>query len=235
MDEYSVEMSNYTVPFDFDGSRLAWVEFLSDKERNVSVYYIAQENKWTHLLDKEFGHISHMKLLPNKKVFIVRNLNQCEIRELDKDFKIVHKFTHIGDEVIAADIFINSSKIILNDMELENVQVNSKKNDQYIKIPIDKNNIQLEDKVQDEQINENSNVSEDNLSIYLLDIDGNLNVWENFSIRKMFNLYDMKDINEDYKSKQFFSMGYPYYIKANSSFFAISSDHGVFVIKKGLE
>jgi hypothetical protein len=43
----------------------------------------------------------------------------------------------------------------------------------------------------------------------------------------------MKDINEEYKNKQFFSMGYPYYVKSNSNYFAISTDHGVFVIKKG--
>lgn len=234
MDEYSVKMSNYTVPFDFDGARIAWVEFLSDNERNVCVYYISEENKWTFTVDKSFGHISHMKLLPNKKVFIVRNLNQCEVRQLDNDFKVIHKFSHIGDEVIAVDFYMNSSKILLNDMELENVQVNNKKSDQYIKIPVDKNNMQLEDK-QEEPVNENSNVSEDNISLYLLDIDGNLNVWENFCVRKMMNLYDMKDINEDYKNKQFFSMGYPYYIRANSNYFVISSDHGVFVIKKGVE
>jgi hypothetical protein len=36
-------------------------------------------------------------------------------------------------------------------------------------------------------INKYSNIQE------RLDIDGNLNVWENFSISKMFNLYEMKD------------------------------------------
>ena len=34
------------------------------------------------------------------------------------------------------------------------------------------------------------------------------------------------------QSKQFFSMGYPYYIKSNMKYYAISTDHGVFVIKK---
>jgi hypothetical protein len=238
MEDYIIDMTNYSVPFDFDGSRLAWVEFLSDKERNVCIFYLDNSNKWLYQIDKSFGHISHLKLMPNNKVFIVRNLNQCEVRECDKEFKLCHSFKHLGDEVIAVDYYINSSKILLNDMELDNIQI-SKNNPQYIKIPNEKNkelpekNIEMN--IVEENIHQDSGVNEDNISIYTLDIDGNMNVWENYSMNKMFNLYEMKDINEDYKNKQFFSMGYPYFIKANMNYFAISSDHGVFIIKKGNE
>ena len=73
---------------------------------------------------------------------------------------------------------------------------------------------------------------EENLAIALLDIDGNVNIWEKEKIYTAFNLYNIKDISQDHKDKQFFSMGYSYYIKYNRDFFAISSDHGCYVIKK---
>lgn len=234
MDDYLVEMTNYSVPFDFDGLRLAWVEFLSEKTRNVCVYYFENNYKWTFQIEKDFGHISHLKLMPNNKIFLVRHLNLCEIRETDKEFKVLHKFNHIGDEVIAVDYYINSSRIMLNEMEMENIQIN-KNNDQYIKIPIDKNNININNEKEMVAIEENQSTNEDNISIVLLDIDGNVNVYENFSITKQLNMYDMKDISDEHKNKQFFSMGYPYFIKANLNYFAISTDHGVFVIKRGNE
>jgi hypothetical protein len=239
MDDFMIDMTNYSVPFDFDGGRFAWVEFLSEKERNICVYYFETNQKWFYTMNKEFGHISHCKLLPNNKLLIVRKLNEVEIRECEKDFKCMVKFKHIGDEVISLDYYINSSKILVNELELDNVQVVNNKNDQYIKIPADKNSMPREKEMVNLEENLNNNQNQiglnENLSVIALDIDGNVNVWENLSNTKRFNLYDMKDIQEEYKAKQFFSMGYPYYIKANLNFYAISSDHGVFIIKKNNE
>lgn len=218
-DDYLVEMSNYSVPFDFDGNKIAWVEFLSESLRNICVFYLDTNNKWFYQINKEFGHISHVKILPKNKIFLVRQLNQCEIRDINSEFKLLYKFKNFGDEVIATDFYINSSKILLNDMELDNIQID-KHNDKYVKISID-NNI----------IKEEENINEENISISLLDIDGNVNIYENFEITKRFNLYEMKDINQDLKNKQFFSMGYPYLIKSNPNYSAISTDHGVLIIK----
>lgn len=223
-------MTNYSVPFDFDGSRFAWVEFLSEKERNICVFYVENNTKWQYALNKDFGHISHCKLLPDNKLLIVRNLVVCEIRNIDRDFTKVHEFKHIGDEVIAVDFYFNNAKLLVNEMELDNIQIN-KNNDVYIKIPAEKNTA-TKDK---EMVNIGNNENEENMTIVLLDIDGNVNSWENFTLKKLFNLYDIKDINDEYKKKQFFSMGYPYYIKANQYFYSISSDHGVFVIKKQID
>lgn len=234
MDDYLVEMTNYTVPFDFDGNRLAWVEFLSETERNVCVYYADSNYKWFYQINKDFGHISHLRLLPNNKIFLVRKLNQCEIRQADKDFKLLHSFSSIGDEVIATDFYHNSSRIALNEMEMDNIQINNKNNEQYIKIPAVKNN-EININVNERENVEEENVNDENISIVMLDIDGNINVWENFTITKRVNLYDMKDISQEFKDKQFFSMGYPYYIKANSGYYVVSTDHGVIVIKKTAE
>ena len=224
--------TNYSVPHDFDNFRYAWIEFLSEKERNICVYTFEILKKWSFHIEKKFGHISFLKLLPNNKLFLVRNLNMCEIREISSEFKILHSFNHIGDEVIAVDIYLNSSKIILNDekalqnMEIKKKGVYNSNTEDYLKIPVENNRNTKDIPVHDV-------AAEDvNISIVLLDIDGNVNIWENLCLTKIFNMYNIKEIDKDYKEKQFFSMGYPYYIKYNQSYFAISTDHGVFVIKQ---
>ena len=107
-----IEMTNYVVPFDFDNQRFLWIEFLSDVNRNICTYSFPENEyhsplMWKFPLNKRFGHISQAKLITNTNtVFIVRNLNQCEIRTCDSAFTVVKAFQHIGDIVIAVDMLI---------------------------------------------------------------------------------------------------------------------------------
>ena len=78
--------------------------------------------------------------------------------------------------------------------------------------------------------NESSNKNFNGI-IAILDIDGNVNFYENNILSKKFNLYEIKEINKEQKKKMFFSMGYAYYIKCNKNFVCISTDHGCYVIK----
>ena len=105
--------TNYTVPFDFDGKRFLWVEFLSSTERNIcvaNVPLLTSEKPYKKDLNKTIGHICQAKLLPNDRVFIVHTLNKCEIRALDNNFTLLEKFEHIGEEVLAVDICFNDEK-----------------------------------------------------------------------------------------------------------------------------
>ena len=63
--------------------------------------------------------------MPNDRLLIVRNLVLAEIRECDDNFKTVHSFKNIGDEVIAIDVYFNTNKIIMNELELDNIQINN--------------------------------------------------------------------------------------------------------------
>ena len=106
----SLPTTNYTVPFDFDGKKFLWVEFLSAKNRQICVADIPllkDALPYKYIIDKTIGHICQAKLLPNNRVFIVHSLKKCEIRLLDGDFTLLEKFDHIGEEVIAIDIIIN--------------------------------------------------------------------------------------------------------------------------------
>lgn len=68
-------------------------------------------------------------------------------------------------------------------------------------------------------------------SIITLDIDGNINLYENGNEITLFNLFNIKGIPKEHKDKLFFSMGYAYYIKSNLRYFCISSDFGCYIIK----
>jgi hypothetical protein len=183
-----------------------------------------------------------------QKILIVRLQNIIEIRNL-ADFKTLKSFVNIGEEVIAIDFFYNNSKILLNEPDHIVFGLNSANNNnlvlvnnaghktmneaQYLKLQDDKATSLKKDTAV-LQINEEATLNDENLTIAVLDIDGNVNVWENCSISTKFNLYNVKEIKEEHKNKQFFSMGYQYQIKITASYFAISSDHGIYIFKKEL-
>ena len=264
-----LDMTNYSVPLDFNGECFAWVEFLSGVERNICVANVSNlknkdnknnnddeennserknKNVYKFFLEKKFGHISYCKLLSGNKVFIVRNLNICEIRELNQHFSLVESFEHLGDEVYAVDICYNFDQKIEN-IENHNIDDkferynNDKKNNLYINVNDkinDNNNNNMKKETENNRegtfLNnqkENSliNKENNNLSIITLDIDGNVNLYQNKKEKTLFNLYDIKGISQDQKDKQFFSMGYAYYIKCNRNFICISNDHGCYIIK----
>ena len=267
--------TNYTVPFDFDGKRFLWVEFLSSTQRNICVANIpllSIDKPYKCDLNKTIGHICQAKLLPNNRIFIVHTLNKCEIRALDEKFSILEQFEHIGEEVLAVDICINEEKEVekminpnglgtediifhknkiinknsINDVE-EDKKIISKKNKEdeinTNRILETSDNAKKNGNERDEESGNNEylyikqNVKKekiidiDDICITTLDVDGNVNLFKNKKEKTLFNLYNIKSICKDHKDKQFFSMGYAYYIKSNLNYICVSSDHGCYVIK----
>ena len=203
---YEVEISNYSVPFDFDDKKYLWLDYLEESMRQISIFHFESRKTFTHKLVKEFGHISHMKLLPKNRLLLVRKHFLCEIREMDENFRLIHSFYNIDNcEIIAVDFCVDS---VLNGNNEKNYEMSVK------------NDIAL------------GNINEENITVSILDLNGNINVWYNLEITKKFNFNEMNDISSEYKKKRFFSMNYPYYIKAYKNYFAVSTDFGVFVIKK---
>ena len=79
------------------------------------------------LIDKKFGHISHMKLLPNGCIFLCRNLFICEIYkyennnnnttdgENNNNFILLNMWVHNKNkEIISSNIYILGNKINTN-------------------------------------------------------------------------------------------------------------------------
>lgn len=225
---------------------------------NPFKYKITKQNK--DKSKRQIGHISYCKLLRNNKLFIVHSLNKCEIVAMNEELTVLKSFEHIGDEVYAVDIYYddvedfnmnnNNNNVYehSNTMHLNNnnnIQNNSTSSNNINAHNLNtgiattannnnNNNATIDIPNNNSNNNNNGNVEDEflHLSICLLDIDGNVNIWENNKIRKEFNLYDIKEIIQDHKDKQFFSMGYSYYIRYNKDIFAISSDHGCYIITK---
>ena len=153
-------MTNYIVPFGFDGEHFAWVEFIGPGERNICIANVF--NNWNNINNKEnnlvetykknidtkFGHISHLKILNESKIFLVHSLNICEIRQLNKEFTLLESFKHIGDEVYAVDIYYpneylkmkNSDKISSDILVYSNNIMKIPKHDKNFKKTFNQNN-----------------------------------------------------------------------------------------------
>jgi hypothetical protein len=225
----SFSMTNYSVPLDFDIHFFVWVEFLSEKEKNLCVANLdnLKEKPIKKLFKRDFGHISHCKIYPKNKIFLVRNYNICEIREINNDFSLVNSFISFGDEVYAVDIFFEHEQRFFFRNEIEKNYIGNKNNSDILIQP----NQNIPTTINGNIIIPNENTNINNICIYLLDINGNVNLWDGNKIKILFNLYDIQNISQVEKNKKFFSMGYSYYIKYNKNFICVTTDHGCYVIK----
>lgn len=258
--ESKLKTTNFIVPLDYDGANFCWVEYKNQKQdRDICIHNIVSDHMLSKVdnrfpVNKSYGHISHAKLLKDHKLLIVHNLNKCDIYNVENEqFELISQFTHIGDEVYSVDIVygfnmlsksyninnepINQNLYLYDDFTTSNkIKVSE---NQRLKIR-DKNlkNSSSDNKI--DSINfykynfyKNKNVENDlSCTIITLDIDGNVNKYENSKEEKLFNLYEINGIYQDFKDKKFFNMGYMYFIKTNLDYFCITTDHGCFIIKK---
>ena len=74
-----------------------------------------------------------------------------------------------------------------------------------------------------------------NYYIITLDKNGNVNLYKNKIVTNIFNLYEVENIEEKYKGKLFFSIGFPYFIVMNELYIGITTDYGLFVISNTLD
>ena len=77
-----------------------------------------------------------------------------------------------------------------------------------------------------------NNKENENYAILTLDKNGTLNIFNHKKQKNLFNIYNINNIDNKYKKMEFFSVGFPYYIVVNELYFAITTDHGLFVISK---
>ena len=139
-----IEMSNYSVPFDFDGDRFLFVDYESETVRRICIYYTATKlPPYIFKINNQFGHINYMKLLLNDKIVLCKNQRYCEIHLIDTNFTLIESWEHNGNEIIAMNLYIEGTKDTdeyigdlntnisikkYNDNNLKNNEVNYKKN-----------------------------------------------------------------------------------------------------------
>ena len=335
---------NYLVPFDFDGDRLLFLDYESENIRRICIYHtLTKKAPFIKKITKDFGHISFMKFLLNNKLILCRKNKFCEIRDLINDFKLVDSWEHIGDEIIAMNLYIKKDK---NENEEDDKNENSmtelsykinepkdhieeydemdsKKNKysknknkygfdgdfygglntklnikkytsdkdkinnstfrELIKLKVKKQfksnmerkEISIYNKKSDIQVKENitnelynkknidlltinnneyyydkekkiffpvkqkNNSNEKNISneVYIITVDknGSFNRYHNGKINTIFNLYEINNIEQNYKDEEFFSLGFPYFVMMNNKYYAITTDHGIFILSNKFE
>ena len=206
-----VKMYDYSVPFDYDGVNYIFIDFVSQNHRNFNIYDVnSKEMKLNVEIDtfnnEKIGHISHLKIINNDLIFIVRDFNICELRNFK--FELVKKLNVKASEILAFDV------LYYENVEEKNVDNNNSTN----------TDIKEKESAKDKEIN----------CIAFLDIDCNVFLY-NYKEDKnelLFNLdKDNLGIDDDIKGQGFFIFNYPYYIKISKKYIAISSDYGCILIQ----
>jgi len=240
-----IRMSNYTVPFDFDGTNYIYIDFLKQNKRKLGIHdvkkeegkEIGEENKENEEENKEnedekneneeeqkdnddkdgfiieeikdrIGHISHLKIIKNDKIFIIRDYNICEIRSFN--FELIKRLNIKSNEILNFDIMFYTIGENINENKSESQNIKE---------------------------NNNDNQGDEPFYLILLDLDCNIILYNSKEDKSeiLFNLEtDNLNIDKDIKEQRFFSFGYPYYIRMTKKYIAISSDYGCILVQYSL-
>ena len=132
----SIQMSNYCVPFDFDGEKYVFIDFLEEKKRIFNIFNINTQQLMLNFEIEKFKekieHISLLELLKNDMMFLVRDYHICEIRNLN--FDLLRSFNLIGYEILAFDILYedendpDSLNIFVLDLKCNVIRYNYRRN-----------------------------------------------------------------------------------------------------------
>ena len=240
IDRGTIKTTNYIVPFDFDGKYFIFLQFFTVTEKMLCSCNVFTTKTWKHLLGEDFGLLNYCKLINDNKLFIVRNFNLCEIRNMDDNFTMTHSFKHLGDKVIALDFFFKITKTIknLNVLDLNKKKDKDDNSETETKKFFYNNNLNSEDNL-NSSINDKNNIisnsenirANTSINILLLDIDGDINFYNNKGNKNLFNVNKVPEIDKSIREKGLFSLNYPYIIKYFHPFLALSSDNGCYIFQ----
>ena len=329
-----IGMYNFIVPFDFDGNRFLYLEYESENIRRICIYYTLEKTgPDTFKINKSFGHISFMKFISLDKIILCKKNKICEIRDIYDNFNLIETWEHIGEEIIAMNFYIkttkekmenclteesykknkkkndigyvdtnykknrnnkNKNKIELNDniygydnkLNLKKLsngrdkinnstyrdligfnnknqiksieskekeisiydkknyskgkdfpqELRNKKTMDFLTIKNEYTHIKKSDKIYEieQKLEQTEKSNDDDIYIITVDKNGNFNQYHNGKIKTIFNLYDIKNIDQKYKEEEFFSLGFPYFVVFNNKYIAISTDHGIFILNNDI-
>lgn len=214
-----IEMTNYSVPFDYKDNIFLFLEHCPQDKRNICIYEFSDVQKEGDsnikgkriltTIAKNFGHISFLKILNKNLLLMVRNYNQIEIYDFESDFKMISSCNN-NYEINSIDFYeINQDNEEKNDNEI-NINLKLK---QYnlIFIDVEQNIVELKFK------NESSNIKNNLVKMN-----------KHFQI----NVKDIDGISNDLKMRGLFDLDFPYYIKNSPHYIALTTDQACFLLKK---
>ena len=88
----------------------------------------------------------------------------------------------------------------------------------------DKNQLKKEENI--------SNIKANSLlNIFLVDIDGNINYYNDIGIKTLFNINKIKEIDKGARERGLFSLNYSYIIKYSHPYLTIFTDNGCYLFQ----
>ena len=215
MEEGTINMSNYSVPFDFRHNCFLFLEYTKKNNRDLCLYKFQgkESNKYILMnLEENFGHISFAKILNKNLILIVRNYNLIEIYNIETDTKILGEFNN-DSEINAIDYYeVNNSEKNSDKSEKDEIISAKLREDNYYFIIF---------------IDVNQNIVE-------LKFKNDLNANNKLELKVNFkkNINDIKGISEELKNKGLFNLDFPYLIKNSPKYIALTTDQACFLFKK---
>ena len=153
----TIQMSNYSVPFDFDGENYVFIDFIEEKKRQFQIVNMKTQDYVLNFEIEKFkekiGHISLLQLLKKDMIFLVRDYNICEIRNMN--FDLLKSFNINGNEILAFDILYEdetnpeSFNIFLLDLKCNIIKYNYRRNKMDYLINLE--NIDLDQVIKDQK------------------------------------------------------------------------------------
>lgn len=153
----TINMSNFCVPFDFDGKNYIFVDFIKENQRKFCIYDLDSKSFKTSFeietYKEKIGHISLLKILNKDLMFLVRDYNICEIRNLN--FEYILSFNNQGNEILAFDVFYSDEnsfetlKIIVLDLNGNVILFNYKTKKQEILFNME--NLEVDQVIKDQR------------------------------------------------------------------------------------
>ena len=210
-EEGFIEMSNYSVPFDFRDDIFLFLEHIRDNKRNICIYEFKGEKKEKNNekkilieIDKNFGNISFLKIINKNLILMVRNYNDIEIYNIENEFKLISSYKNNYE---------------INDIDFFEINNENEKNDDII----------------------STNVKYKQYNIIFFDVEQNIfelkfvggsNVNLEKNINFQININNIKEISQNLKDKGLFNLDFPYYIRNSPHYVAITSDQACFLFRK---
>ena len=144
----------------------------------------------------------------------LNNKNQIKSRESkDKEISIYDKKNYSKGKDFPQEL---RNKKTMDFLTIKNEYTHIKKSDKIYEI--------------EQKLEQTEKSNDDDIYIITVDKNGNFNQYHNGKIKTIFNLYDIKNIEQKYKEEEFFSLGFPYFVIFNNKYIAISTDHGIFIL-----
>lgn len=208
-----VNFTQNCVPFDFDGEKLLWMQYISRDEREVYIYEFASKTKKTILqFGKRDGIISHMKMLGDQ-LFFVKNTK----------------------DIVRHDMKTHSSQLIGTTKDaIISTYVTHNKLREVDRLEEEKLAMGLHDDLEiDEESKGDTRFTlcclDESESIYILRGGSPANPKKVDMISQ--SAKSLGNIPQELREKDLFGMGYPYYMSLYGNLVSFSTDYGVVLTK----